>query len=154
MICDCCYSRGGAGRINTPYKKHVWTCILNDCGDYDVDWMNAVNSISIIEQWYIKIQKKYINKKFNFCHVKELNDNILSYLDHSDFGILYMLSKDSQNYINNLIKQKYNIRKYLNKYTCTCNICDKLYDKPISLYPLKVNDKIILSCYWRKKILN
>jgi hypothetical protein len=151
MRCNCCVKSGGLGKANTPYKKHLWDCVINDDYLYDCDWISAKKSIIIIEQWYINIKKKYINNIIKFSHVSELNETILSYLDHYDLGILYMLSKDYQNFIINFIKEKYNIYKYLNKYTCTCNICDKLYDKPMSLYPLQVNNKIILSCYWRKQ---
>jgi hypothetical protein len=51
---------GGKGKINTPYKKHLWDCIINDDYLYEINWLTATNSIKKIEKFYIN----YIKIKF------------------------------------------------------------------------------------------
>jgi hypothetical protein len=89
----------------------------------------------------------------NIINILELDDYILSFLDYQDLGKLYVISKYHKQYTLNAITNKYKLTTYLNKYTCYCNICDRLYDTPMILKPKKINDKTILLCPWSYKIL-
>jgi len=62
-MCKCCIKYGGSGRINTPYKKHLWNCEINEYDDYSIDWKQAIHSVKIIESFYIRyIRFKKLNK--------------------------------------------------------------------------------------------
>ena len=58
VLCNCCSKYGGRGISNTPYKKHIWDCKINDDCEYQVDWIKAVKSVEKIETFYKSHQKK------------------------------------------------------------------------------------------------
>ena len=88
----------------------------------------------------------------NLIYIQELNDYIVSFLDFNDIGKVYILSKENKQCVLNMIKNKYSIKTYLGKYTCYCNICDRLYSSPMQLKPKRVNNQLVLSCMWSCKI--
>ena len=54
VMCNCCIKYGGVGRWNTPYKKHVWNCIINKNYDYSIEWKQVVHSVNTIESFYTR----------------------------------------------------------------------------------------------------
>ena len=54
VFCNCCIKYGGKGRLNTPFKEHLWNCVINEDLNYQINWMCAFNSVKIIENFYIK----------------------------------------------------------------------------------------------------
>lgn len=57
VLCNCCIKYGGVGRINTPFKKHLWNCMINDDREYEIDWNQAVQTVMIIEKFYIRYKE-------------------------------------------------------------------------------------------------
>jgi hypothetical protein len=86
----------------------------------------------------------------NLIYIQELNDYILSFLDFNDIGKVYTLSKVNKSFVLDLITNKYSLKTYLNKYTCFCNICDRLYTSPMQLKPKLVNNQVVLTCVWNR----
>ena len=75
MRCYCTNKR------HTQYKKHIWTCVVNEFDDYDVDWIKAVLCVYKIEKrilYYLK--KKKIKAVLQFTNIPEINNNVLSYI--------------------------------------------------------------------------
>ena len=83
--------------------------------------------------------------------ISGVNDIIYSYLNTQDIGALYNVSSSYRIIISNILLNDKRIMTYCSKYTCLCNICDKLYSNPIKLKPtVHKNGSITLNCIWIK----
>ena len=60
VSCECYIKNGGKGTVNTPYKEHVWNCIINIDNEYNIYWFTALYFVRKIERWYTNKRAKKI----------------------------------------------------------------------------------------------
>ena len=74
MGCDCCRKHGGAGRLNTPYTRHLYTCefFLDELPNYSYEDFKSeyeyqkkrINSLQLHAYFAAKYISKLPNPKF------------------------------------------------------------------------------------------